>query len=184
MESHITVRDVLLPEFVGASESDTVPASARLLLEEQTNHLVVLRGSDPVGLVSLRQLLRQYVDGDAADTTLGDIMTDEYETITPDVSVSAAADRFVGASRPLLVVNDGELIGLLTERDLLTAPHSEPDDDTVLITEESKLGGEESSTTHIDDATADQGICEACGAFTRTLTVTDGQTLCADCQDV
>lgn len=184
MESHITVRDVLLPEFVGASESDTVPASARLLLEEQSNHLVVLRGSDPVGLVSIRGLLQQYVDGDAADTTLGDVMTDEYETISPDVSVSAAADRFVGASRPLLVVDDGELIGLLTERDLLTAPHSEPSDDTVLVNEESNRTGEKMNTTNIDDATADQGICEACGAFTRTLTVNDGRTLCSDCQDV
>lgn len=178
MESHMTVRDVLLPEFVGASESDTVQASARLLLEERANHLVVLRGNDPVGLVSVRRLLQQYVDGDAADTTLGDVMTDEYETITPEISVSAAADRFVGASRPLLVMDNGTLIGLLTERDLLTAPHSEPSDDTIFVEEKG------SNPTPVDEATADQGICEACGAFTRTLTVTDGRSLCSDCQDV
>lgn len=175
MDTHIAVRDVLAHEFVGASESDTIPASSRLLLEEGSNHLVVLRGTDPVGLVSLRDLLEQYVGDNATDATLADVMTTQYETISLDMPVAAAADRFVGESRPLLVVENGEPVGLLTEHDLLTVPDDGPYDDRVLIDD----GGSER-----DDNPADQGICEACGAFTRTLMVTDGQTLCSDCRDV
>lgn len=173
MVSHDTVQDVLVPEFIGASESDPVPASARLLLEEHTDHLVVLRGTDPVGVVSIHDLLRQFLTDDAAETTLGDIMTTEYETISPDVSVDAAADRFVGSSQPLLVVDNSEPIGLVTEQDLLTAPHSDPYEETLPVDE---------STDNTDAAS--QGICEGCGAFTRSLAVTDGRSLCADCLDV
>lgn len=175
MVSHDTVRDVLVPEFVGASESDSVPASARLLLEEGTDHLVVLRGTDPVGLVSIRDLLQQFLSDDATDTTLGDIMTTDYETIPPDVSVDAAADRFVGSTQPLLVVDNNDPIGLLTERELLTAPHGDPYEKALPV-------DETADNTNADAAS--QGICEACGAFTRSLTVTDGRSLCADCIDV
>jgi CBS domain-containing protein len=175
MDSHIAVRDVLAREFVGASEGDAVPASSRLLLEEQSNHLVVLRGTDPVGLVSLRDLLQQYVDGDTTDATLGDVMTTEYETIPPDVPLPVAVDRFVDSSRPLLVMENDELIGLLTRHDLLTVPQDGPYDDEGPINVESDTN---------DTTPADQGICEGCGAFTRTLTVIDGRTLCSDCRDV
>jgi CBS domain-containing protein len=174
MESHIAVRDVLAREFVGASESDAVPASSRLLLEEQSNHLVVLRGTDPVGLVSLRDLLQQYVDSDTVDATLGDVMTTEYETIPPDVPLPVAVDRFVESSRPLLVMENDEIIGLLTKNELLTVPQEGPHDERMVIDN----AGSDST------ASADQGICEDCGAFTRTLTVIDGRTLCSDCRDV
>lgn len=177
MVTHDTVRDVLLPEFVGASESDLVPASAKLLLEEHADHLVVLRGTDPVGVVSARDLLEQYLTDDPTETTLGDIMTTDYETIPPDVSVDAATDRFVGSAQPLLVLDNSDLVGLLTERDLLSAPHGDPYERTL-------SAGENSTNTDTSTDTASQGICEACGAFTRTLTVSDGRSLCADCLDV
>lgn len=176
MDSHIAVRDVLTREFVGGSEGDPVPASSRLLLEERSNHLVVLRGTDPVGLVSLRDLLQQYVDDATEDTTLADVMTTEYETIAPDMPLPVAADRFVGTSRPLLVTENDELIGLLTKNDLLTVPRDSYDSEV----HESDSGADSNETT----ALADQGICEDCGAFTRTLMTTGGRTLCSDCRDM
>jgi CBS domain-containing protein len=185
MDSHISVRDVLAREFVGASEGDTVPASSRLLLEEQADHLVVLRGTDPVGLVSIHDLLQQYVDDTTTDATtdtttdvtLSDVMTMEYETIPLDAPLPVAIDRFVESSRPLLVLENDELVGLLTESDILTVPQEGPYDDEARIDD---TGSDSNDTT----VPADQGICEDCGAFTRTLTVNDGRTLCADCRDV
>lgn len=179
MVAHDAVRDVLLPEFVGASESDPVPESAKLLIEEQADHLVVLRGTDPVGVVSARDLLEQFLTDEAQKTTLGDIMTTDYETISPDVSVGAAADRFVGSAQPLLVVDNGDPVGLLTERDLLSAPHGDPYEQALPIEENTN-----NADTNTDTDAASQGICEACGAFTRSLTVADGRSLCADCLDV
>lgn len=176
MDSHIAVRDVLTREFVGGSESDTIPASSQLLLEEQSNHLVVLRGTDPVGLVSLRDLLKQYVDDTTDDTTLTDIMTTEYETITPDIPLPVAADRFVGTSRPLLVMENDELLGILTENDLLTVPRGSYDEEVHSID-----SGSDSNETTIP---ADQGICEECGAFTQMLTTINGRSLCSDCREV
>lgn len=177
MVSHDTVRDVLVPEFVGASESDPVPASSRLLLEEHTDYLVVLRGTDPVGVVSIHDLLEQFLTGDATEMTLGDVMTTEYETIAPDVSVDTAAERFVGSGQPLLVVDDNEPIGLLTEQDLLTAPHGDPYEKALPV-------DESTDTTDVAANAVSQGICEGCGAFTRSLAVTDGRSLCTDCLDV
>ncbi len=174
MVAHNTVRDVLLPDFVGASETDTVYDSAALLLAEATDYLVVVRGTEPVGLVGVRDLLDVLVNGVDETRPLASVMRTEFETISPDTPVDDALTRFVGTEDPLLVVEDDELFGVLTERDLVSALSS----------------GEERHTpdqfespvaTERDAESNPQGICEDCGAFTQSLSNANGRSLCVEC---
>lgn len=189
MASYTTVRDVLLREFVGANEGDAVQSATELLLEERADNLVVLQGSTPVGLVGVRDLLQKHVDGDATNTTISDVMETEFETIEPEVSVMTALDRFVGSSDPLLVVENDDIIGLVTGDDLLTGSYDDLFDrmpsnaDSYDEYDEYDEYEEFEESGSYEDS-AEQGICEGCGAFTETLAVTDGQLFCEDCRDI
>jgi len=57
MERDVSVREVMDREFLGASESDGLREAAELMLVEDADSVVVLRGSDPVGVVTERDLM-------------------------------------------------------------------------------------------------------------------------------
>ncbi|WP_330632486.1 CBS domain-containing protein [Halocatena halophila] len=175
MVAHNTVRDVLLPDFVGASESDTVYDSAALLLAEATDYLVVVRGTEPVGLVGVRDLLDVLVNGEDETRPLASVMRTEFETVSPDTPVDDALTRFVGTEDPLLVVEDDELFGVLTERDLVSA----------LTSAEELPARDQLERPTVNDTEAGrlQGICEDCGAFTQSLSNADGRSICVDCAE-
>jgi CBS domain-containing protein len=176
MNDALTVRDVLPREFVGVSESDPVLETVELLLEERVESAVVLRGSEPVGVLTERDVLSLLVEGsDPATTPVGEVMTPAPETIEDDATVAEAADRLSTAnSRRLLVRHEDEVVGVLSEHDLLPATTLKGTAEPVVAT--AGDGGSEAYST--------QSICEGCGALTRNLVDVSGQLLCADCRDV
>lgn len=180
MNSDVTVRDVMEREYVGVSESDQVIDTVALLLEEDEESAVVLRGSEPVGLFSERDVLELLRDGRDPDrTSVGEAMTPAPDTVSPDYPVSEAADVMsAGDARRLLVVDGGEVLGVLSEHDLLevvtieqVATSADPTETAVAVE------GEEQEYSA-------QSICEACGALTRDLADVNGQLLCANCRDI
>lgn len=180
MNGDVTVRDVVAPEYVGVSESDAVLETVRLLLEEGTATAVVLRGSDPVGLLTERDVLELLAGGgDPAETPVEAVMTPDPPSVGPDHTVAEAADLVsaVDVDR-LLVLDGGEVLGVLTGADLLAAATIEPTDEptrSVAATTAAGAAIEGYST---------QSICETCGALTRELADVNGQLLCADCRDI
>ena len=57
MDAEMTIRDVMSREFVGVSESDPLDATIDLMLEEKADCVVVLRGDEPVGMMTERNVL-------------------------------------------------------------------------------------------------------------------------------
>lgn len=176
MNDALTVRDVLPQEFVGVSESDPVLETVALLLEEDAESAVVLRGSEPVGVLTERDVLQLLVDGQDPETIpVGEVMTPAPETIDRDATVQEATERISAADcRRLLVRHEGEVVGVLSEHDLLPATTLTERVEPPLPT--AGDGGSETYST--------QSICEACGALTRDLVDVRGQLLCGDCRDV
>ena len=192
MNADVTVRDVMSHEFVGVSESDDVRSTAALMLAEEVDCVVVLRGTEPVGLLTEREVLSVIADGDTPEeTTVGAVMRGRGESIEPTAGLDAALDIMATADERRLLVDDGELRGLLTEHDLLAATalerYEEPE-----ARERAALNGTEppyAAATFDEDAepdlaVSDQSICQECGALARDLMEADGQLLCADCRDV
>ncbi|WP_423995074.1 cyclic nucleotide-binding/CBS domain-containing protein [Halorubrum trapanicum] len=133
MRTDTTVRDVMHREFLGVSESDSLPEAAALLVDEETNCLVVVRGGEPVGRLESRDALDALLsvtgvagdsddDPDPADRTVGDVMGPPLPTVSPDDSLAAVEERLVseGADR-VVAVDDGEAVGVVTDGDALAA---------------------------------------------------------------
>jgi len=130
MRTDTTVRDVMHREFLGVSESDSLPDAAALLVEEETNCVVVVRGGEPVGRLEARDALDAVLDategsgseGGIDERTVGDAMGPPLPTMPPDDSLTAVEERLVadGADR-VVAVDDGEAIGVVTDGDVLAA---------------------------------------------------------------
>lgn len=193
MDADMTIRDVMTREFVGVSESDSVLSTARLLLAEDADCAVVLRGNEPVGVLTERDVLATFVEDDEPDidgVTVAEAMNGSVASIPANRDFEEAIDRLSSTTTDrLLVIENGsnEPIGLLTHRDVTAAvthamrlratPYEDAEADANGI--RSEFGTAES--TPVD---AIQSICEACGSLSRSLMNVDGQLVCPDCRDV
>ena len=133
MRTDTTVRDVMHREFLGVSESDSLSEAAALLVEEETNCVVVVRGSEPVGRLESRDALRALLDaggvteGSAPEAgpdefAVADAMGPPLPVVSPNDSLAAVEERLVaeGADR-VVAVDDGEAVGVVTDGDVLAA---------------------------------------------------------------
>jgi CBS domain-containing protein len=190
MDPDLTVREIMDREYVGASESDGLIETVALLLEEDKETAVVLRGSEHVGVLTERDVLSLLVEGpNPAEATVSDAMTEHVPTVSPQETVSAAADRLsTEPARRLVVTSGSEPLGVVTEEDLL-AGRSYPteQDEPLASVGEVPTGASGEATTRTEpntDGFEEQGICEVCGSLTRDLASFNGQLLCAECRDM
>jgi len=192
MNGDVTVREVMDREFVGASESDGLAETVELMLEEGSDSVVVLRGSEPVGVLTERDALAAFVDGDAGDRSVGEAMTESVPTVSPAVTISEAADEMSANTTKRLLVSDGtEPLGVLTEHDLITTSPFAPTADATAAAAEDRpvagvTAGRGEAAADADPRTGfdDQSVCEACGSLARDLSPFNGQLLCGDCRDI
>jgi CBS domain-containing protein len=192
MNGNVTVRELMDRDFVGVSESDRVRETVELMLEEDADSVIVLRGNDPVGVLTERDVLEQLVAGGVANATVGDAMTEEVETMRADRTVAEAADVMSTQATKRVLVTDGEAPrGILTEHDLLNTAPFGPDGTRAASPEEGPVAVatigermERAAASASEGALEDQSICEACGSLTRNLSTFNGQLLCSDCRDL
>lgn len=187
MDGSVPVRDVIDRSFVGVSESDTVRETAELIVDEGADSVVVLRGDDPVGVVTERDALGAFVAG-AADDPVSTVMSDDVPTISPDATIGEAADEMATLANKRVVVSNGTRpVGVLSEHDLITTSPFAPDRDVAAgpdAVPEDRADDRVAAADSVDRGFEEQSICEACGAFARDLSTFNGQSLCGDCRDI
>lgn len=189
----VSVREVMNGEYVGISESDGLVESVELLLAEEADVGIVLRGNQAVGALTDRDALAAFADDEAPDDAeVSAAMTDSVPTIRPDRGLHEARDRMTTDGNRYLVVAEGdEPLGVVTEHDLLAgstigtepSPEDEREAESAVMTPNATAAGAEMDTAS-EDAFSDQGICEVCGTMTADLSAFNGQLRCSDCRDV
>ena len=100
----------------------TIRDAARLMSERNVGAAVVVDPDSPgPGIITERDILRSIAAGDDPDTELvRDHLTDELISASPDWSLERAAETMIEHGfRHLLVVNGGELCGVLSMRDIV-----------------------------------------------------------------
>jgi CBS domain-containing protein len=177
----LALRDVMSQEFVGVSEADPLVDAVELMRTEETHSAVVLRGSDPVGVVTTERVLDLVVDGqDPGEVTVADVMEDTPESLSLDAAVGDAADLMGRTNTPRVLVSDDDGVhGVVEARDV--APVMEPRGGASAIPVEprdSDLSGDETETF------GEQGVCEVCGNLTQELTAVNGELRCPECRAV
>lgn len=185
----VTVTEVMTREYVGVSESDNLIETVELLLREERDTALVQRGTDCVGVLTERDILKAVVENpQLSELTVSEAMTENVSTVDPDESVAGAVAAMTTESDGRLVVsNSTEPLGLLTERDLLAAQsyqtgESEPD-----ATRRESLTAMESDHAETDRTETgfhEQSICEGCSSLSSDLSSFNGQLLCPECRSL
>ena len=62
---HLTAGEVMTPDVVTVGPDATILEAARLMQDSQVRHLPVLDGGKPVGIISIRDLMRVVVDDES-----------------------------------------------------------------------------------------------------------------------
>jgi CBS domain-containing protein len=125
------IRDIMKTKVIRISADDSLATVKEIMELAHVRHLPVVRHGELVGIVSQRDLLRaslsnvmglpaeeqqRFLEG----VKIGAVMSEEPVWIAPDASIREAArimaERKIGC---LPVIAHGELIGIVTETDVL-----------------------------------------------------------------
>lgn len=195
MNEDVTLGDAMTRAFVGVNESDDLRATVALLAEERAESAVVLRGSDPVGVVRPLDVFDYLSGGNSLDgATVEAVMADPPPVLDAGSPLSAAVARLSEAAGwQVVVTEDGAVVGTLDARDVVTAGAALRRSTETTGEVEAGLEGAvaatpadasaERSSALGAGATTSQGICEVCGALTQDLADVNGQQMCPDCRD-
>ena len=116
-----TVGEVMTREVVAVSPDDPVEGAVRSMIDHEIGAVVVLEGKAPVGILTERDLMRRMLDErDVLSARVDAVMSAPVVTTRPDVEMVDAFDLMNARNvRRLPVVERDELVGIVTERDLL-----------------------------------------------------------------
>jgi CBS domain-containing protein len=117
----VRVADIMTNASVTESPADSLRSAAETMWRQQTGSLLVMDGDDLVGIITERDVMKAVAqDKDVATTPVSDVMTRDVLTISPDTSAHEAA-RHMAARwiRHLPVVEDGAVVGVVSQRDLV-----------------------------------------------------------------
>lgn len=100
--------------------------AAQAMIAESTGSLGVIEGSALAGIITERDILRAAAKGvDLAEEQVADWMTPDPDTVGPEIPVDEVAEWMLAAGyRHLPVMEDGELLGIASIKDVLWALHS------------------------------------------------------------
>ena len=116
------VQDVMTPDPVTVSRSDSVVAAARLMESADVGSVPVVDGGTPVGIVTDRDIaIRVVAQGkDPNSTTVEEIATNQPYYASPDQPLDEALELMAYRKvRRVPVVEDGMLVGMLAQADVV-----------------------------------------------------------------
>jgi CBS domain-containing protein len=116
----VRVSEIMTEATVTDRADDTLTEAAHKMWEEQTGSLLVMDGDELLGIITERDVLRAVATGRPLDgTRVSDAMTKDVVTVPPAMTLREAAavmaDKWI---RHLPVVEQGKVVGILSQRDL------------------------------------------------------------------
>jgi CBS domain-containing protein len=128
----VKVSEIMTAAAVTDRADDTLAEAARKMWEQQTGSLLVMEGEELLGIITERDVLKAVATGTALEEVpISEVMTKDVVTAHPGTSLREAAavmtEKWI---RHLPVVERGQVVGILSQRDLagvLAGALNEPD---------------------------------------------------------
>lgn len=115
------VRDIMIHNVVTIEHNKSAKDVALLMTEKGISSLVVIKDGKPIGLVTERDLTHKVSTDDkkSSEVPLSEIMSANFRWVEPMTPIEDAVQKMINKSiRRLLVLDNGKLVGIITETDL------------------------------------------------------------------
>ena len=123
-----SVSDVMSAPVLTARAEESLAEVSGRMMGDSVSSVIVVEGRRPVGILTERDLLRFSASGrPASEATVGEWMTPDPDTVAPDADVAEAYNQLNDRGyRHFPVVEEGELVGVVSLRDLLSVASIQP----------------------------------------------------------
>ena len=115
------VRDIMQKNVITIEKTKKAQDAAIILKDKEISFLVIVNDSKPIGIVSERDIVRKIVadNKESQSTPLETIMSKNFKWVEPNASIESAVQKMLNNNiRRLVVLEDGELAGVITQTDL------------------------------------------------------------------
>jgi len=178
----VAVGDIMTVNFVSAPPNASVFECAKKLVKNKVNSILVVQENKLKGILTSTDILVTVIKKhhiSLKKIRAIEIATKKVAVIKPSADINQALAKMRTYNfRRLPVLSNGELIGVVTLKDILKV-------DPTLYTETGELAQIREEEMKLKRANINwplEGLCDNCGAFSELLKV-DGVLLCEDCRD-
>ena len=119
-----TLRQIMVKDVVTVEPNATVKSATELMNANEISCLVVVIHEKPIGIVTEQDMLRRVIhkSREPEKTRVSDIMSKPLIAATPNMHAREASKLMLERNiRRLPVVENGQLVGLVTLTDLISA---------------------------------------------------------------
>ena len=175
MRARVPVVEIMTQTPVTIRADETAEVAAGLMRDKEIGSLIVLEAGKPMGIVTERDIVTKIAAADKQPSRVlvRHIMTSPVVAVHPHEEVAEAARLMSQRKiRRLPVVEDGKLVGIITENDILRIWPQ-----LIELTREYARAGLESQF-----AKGIEGHCEACGVYSTNLVWDRNLLVCPECR--
>lgn len=182
LRSKMLVKDVMSSPVITIGEDAPINQAAELMDKHRLGCIIVTsKDGKPLGIITERDLVERVLAKNIKPDQIKakEVMTTPLITIEPDATISEAARRMNRLNiRRLGVIYKGQLIGLLSSKDILAIMPELIE----TIQERALIEGENRAHETSEESAPLSGNCDRCGVWSDNLQEVDGELLCEDCR--
>ncbi|HMB46621.1 MAG TPA: CBS domain-containing protein [Candidatus Methanoperedens sp.] len=181
MEVKMPVKEIMTGDVVTVDIKSDVRQLAVKMLTFKVGSVIVTDNKQPVGIVTERDIVKKIVSKNLRpdEISIKELMTTPLISISSSEDVSETMHKMVKMEiRRLPVVENGKLVGIITDTDLLAVSAEMGSIYSDLI----KMHREKLFTMETEGRVF-KGICEDCGYISDNLLAIEGKLLCESCRE-
>jgi signal-transduction protein with cAMP-binding, CBS, and nucleotidyltransferase domain len=175
----ILVKEIMSKDVFVIDADASILMVAKKMLDHDIGSIIITRDGESVGIITERDILFKTVVKNIlpGDMRCKDIMSSPIISTKPSMGIIEAMELMVKCDiRRLAVIEDGCIVGIVTDKDIM---YLAPGLNTIL----ESLIELHRTDNPIDKSESERGICQRCGALSEELVYQNGRMMCEDCRE-
>ena len=179
METRLAVRDVMTRTVVTATPDMSAAEAGKKMVENRVGNILIVEKGRPVGIVTESDMVAKVISKNVkpGSIKLEQLMSQPLITTKSSDDINDAVLMMAQKKiRRLPVIDDGALVGIITDADVIQASSeiNQILDNLIQMNRETVLDRR--------DVTVTQGECEGCEEFSEDLRQEEGRLKCPRCR--